>query len=125
MRWNQGRPELERMLEHHELVTTVADRAAALGLIAEAHGHLTCVPDALASDPVRAFEHDYAAAAAAFHAVLVNQGLRAAADPDPDEAVYLAVRAQLAPPLGSVVKPSPLWRIASRAWYSARLAGEV
>lgn len=103
MRWHQGRAVIDRMLSAGELERVTASRDFADELIRSAREQLAsaALPQI---DPATAYDALYSAARKALAAVLENQGLRATTRGG-HLAVYDAVRAQLDPPLGRIIRP--------------------
>lgn len=104
MRWNQGRAEIAAMIAESELQRVPASREHADRLLAQAARHLVTARDIAVRDPEGAYALAYDGARKALAAVLENQGLRATARGG-HLAVYRAARAQLDPPLGTVLRP--------------------
>ena len=104
MRWEQGRASIERMLADAELQRVPASRDQADSLIAQARIHLTSAASICDDDPPGACALVYDAARKALTAVLENQGLRPTTRGG-HLAAYDAVRAQLDPPLGKILRP--------------------
>jgi hypothetical protein len=104
MRWDQGRPVIDRMLADRELQRVPASREHADRLIAQAGKHLTSAAAVCREDPEGGYALVYDAARKALTAVLENQGLRPTTRGG-HLAAYEAVRAQLDPPMGSVLRP--------------------
>jgi hypothetical protein len=110
MRWNQGRATIERMLKTGELQRVTASRDFADRLIADAITKLASAARLSPDDPGTAYDALYGAARQALTAVLENQGLR------PTQrgghiAPYEAVRAQLDPPMGKILRPFDRMRV--------------
>lgn len=101
--WNQGRPEIDRMLTARELQRVPPSRPHADALLAQARRHLESARRTAADDPEGAYALLYDAARKALTAVLENQGLRPTTSGG-HLAVYHATRAQLDPPLGRQVR---------------------
>jgi hypothetical protein len=104
MRWEQGRTDVDRMLANAELQRVPASREHADSLIAQARIHLSSAAAICDQDPPGAYALVYDAARKALTAVLENQGLRPTTRGG-HLAAYEAVRAQLAPPLGKILRP--------------------
>ncbi len=104
MRWEKGRATIERMLEDGELERVPPSRTHADELIAQARMHRESVEKIVDVDPVGAYQIGYDAARKALVAILENEGLRPTSAGG-HVAVYEAVRAQLDPPLGNVIRP--------------------
>jgi hypothetical protein len=103
MRWDPGRAVIERMISAREIERVPASRDFADELIESAREQLAsaALPQ---NDPATAYDALYSAARKALTAVLENQGLRATIRGG-HLAVYEAVRAQLDPPMGKVIRP--------------------
>ena len=104
MRWNQGREVIDRMLGGSELQRGPASREHADRLIRQARNHLVSADEISEDDPAGGYTLVYDAARKALTAVLENQGLRPTTRGG-HLAVYEAIRAQLDPPLGQVLRP--------------------
>lgn len=104
MRWDQGRAIIERMLAERELQRVPASREHADRLIAQARTHLSSAAGICADDAAGGYALVYDAARKALTAVLENQGLRPTTRGG-HLAAYEAVRAQLDPPLGKILRP--------------------
>ena len=104
MRWDQGRVVIERMLAGSELQRVPASREQADRLISQADKHLASAAEICAQDPAGGYALLYDAARKALAAILENQGLRATTRGG-HVAVYEAVRAQLDPPMGQIIRP--------------------
>ncbi|HET9896323.1 MAG TPA: HEPN domain-containing protein [Streptosporangiaceae bacterium] len=104
MRWDQGRAGIDRMLADAELQRVPPSREQADSLIAQARIHLTSATSICDQDPPGAYALVYDAARKALTAVLENQGLRPTTRGG-HLATYDAVRAQLDPPLGKILRP--------------------
>lgn len=104
MRWEQGRPEIDRMLAVGDLERVQPSRQHADRLIGQARRHLDSARLTCESDPEGAYSVLYDAARKALWAVLANQGLRPTAKGG-HLAVYQAVKAQLDPPMGLQLRP--------------------
>lgn len=109
MRWNQGRAEVEQMLARGDLERVTASRDFADRLIGEARERLAAASRESRNSPGTAYDTLYAAARQALTAILENQGLRPTTRGG-HVAPYEAVRAQLDPPLGKVIRPFNLMR---------------
>ncbi|MCW2942355.1 MAG: hypothetical protein JWN00_5340 [Actinomycetia bacterium] len=110
MRWEQGRATIEGMISAGELQRVPASRSQADRLLAQARGHLASAAKVLDEDPAGGYALTYDCARKAFVAILENQGLRPTSRGG-HLAVLEAVRAQLDPPLGKVVRPFNRMRI--------------
>lgn len=104
MRWNQGRPLVERMLAANELQRVPPSRDQADRLLRQARGHLQSAEDICQRDPSGGYALVYDAARKALTAILENQGLRPTTRGG-HLAAFDAVRAQLDPPLGDLLMP--------------------
>jgi hypothetical protein len=104
MRCEQGRTEVDGMLANAELQRVPASREHADSLIAQAGVHLSSAAAICDQDPPGAYALVYDAARKALTAVLENQGLRPTTRGG-HLAAYDAVRAQLDPPLGKILRP--------------------
>lgn len=104
MRWERGRAGIDRMLADAELQRVPPSRQQADSLIAQARIHLTSAASICDQDPPGAYALVYDAARKALTAVLENQGLRPTTRGG-HLAAYDAVRAQLDPPLGKILRP--------------------
>lgn len=103
-RWNQGRATVDALIGSGELERVPASQQAAESELVRARKHVGSVQQLLATDPEGAYTLAYDAARRALAAVLQNQGLRATSRGG-HTAIYEAVRAQLDPPLGSILRP--------------------
>jgi hypothetical protein len=104
MRWNKGRATVDRMLAEAELQRVPASREHADRLVDQARRHLASARDVCETDPEGGYVLGYDAARKALTAVLENQGLRPTSRGG-HVAVYEAIRAQLDPPMGMVLRP--------------------
>ena len=104
MRWDQGRAEVDALINAGEIERIHPDRDAAGALLQQARSHLESAAVVANSDAPGAYSLMYDAARKSLAAVLENQGLRATSRGG-HLAVYRAVRAQLDPPLGRVLQP--------------------
>lgn len=103
-RWNQGRSTIDALIASGELERVPASTEAAETELARARTHVVSARQLSATDPEGAYTLAYDAARRALAAVLQNQGLRATSRGG-HTVVYEAVRAQLDPPLGSMLRP--------------------
>lgn len=103
-RWNQGRSAVDLFLGSGELERVPASRQAAEMELVRARTHVGSARQLSATDPEGAYTLAYDAARRALAAVLQNQGLRATSRGG-HTVIYEAVRAQLDPPLGSILRP--------------------
>lgn len=101
--WEQGRTVIEALIKEGRLERVPPSRAQAEALIAEARRHLASAKLVLASDPAGAYALLYDAARKGLAGVLENEGLRPKSFGG-HLALYEAVRAQLDPPLGGVLR---------------------
>jgi hypothetical protein len=104
MRWDQGRADIDRMLADRRLQRVPASREHAERLLAQARKHLTSAQEVCGDDSEGGYALLYDASRKALTAVLGNQGLRPTSIGG-HLAVYEAVRAQLDPPMGAVLRP--------------------
>jgi hypothetical protein len=103
VRWEQGRPHIEGMLERGEVQRVHPSRVHAELLIGQADVHLASAAAIRSTDPTGAYQLLYDASRKALVAVLQNQGLRPTSRGG-HIAVFDAVSAQLDPPLGTVLR---------------------
>ncbi|MET8635402.1 hypothetical protein ACWEQ2_41415 [Streptomyces sp. NPDC004096] len=103
-RWNQGRATIDALLSGGALERVPASRQAAEAELVRSRTHVGSARRLTATDPEGAYTLAYDAARRALAAVLQNQGLRATSRGG-HTTVYEAVRAQLDPPLGTVLRP--------------------
>lgn len=103
-RWDQGRATVESMITQGEIERVPASQQAAEAELNRSRTHVASARRLLTSDPEGAYTLAYDAARRALAAVLQNQGLRATSRGG-HRAVYEATRAQLDPPLGSILRP--------------------
>jgi len=104
VRWSQGRDAIEQMVADGELQRITASREHADSLLEQAARHLASADSVAMRDPQGGYALLYDAARKSLTAVLENEGLRATTRGG-HLAVYQAVRAQLDPPLGAVLRP--------------------
>ena len=104
MRWDQGRDVIEAMLKADELQQVPASRERADLLLSQADTHLSTANRVAADDAEGAYALVYDAARKALVALLENEGLRPTSRAG-HHGIYLAVKAQLDPPLGKVLRP--------------------
>jgi len=97
MRWEQGRPRIERMLTDGELQRIPPRRPHADRLLGQARAHLASAAAIYTDDPQGGYALAYDAARKALMAVLENQGLRPTSRGG-HLAAMEATRAQLDPP---------------------------
>ncbi|MFG2193078.1 hypothetical protein [Streptomyces sp. NPDC048639] len=103
-RWNQGRSTVDALIGSGHLERVPASRQAAEAELVRARTHVGSAGQLLATDPEGAYTLAYDAARRALAAVLQNQGLRGTSRGG-HTVIYEALRAQLDPPLGSVLRP--------------------
>jgi len=104
MKWDQGRNVIEAMLKSGELQRVPASRDRADLLLDQAAAHLVSARQAVAKDPEGAYALVYYSARKSLVALLENEGLRPTSRAG-HHGIYRAVRAQLDPPLGKVLRP--------------------
>jgi len=104
MRWEQGRSTIDAMLESGELQRVPPSRDRADQLLRQSTTHLETARAAADQDTEGAYSLVYDAARKALVALLENQGLRPTSRAG-HHGTYLAVRAQLDPPLGTKLRP--------------------
>ena len=104
MRWNQGRPEIERMLGAGQLQRVQPNRDQSDRLIKQAREHLASAESICGRDPSGGYAMAYDAARKALTSILENQGLRPTTRGG-HLAAYEAIRCQLDPPLGAQLRP--------------------
>ncbi|MFJ9028543.1 hypothetical protein ACIRQP_08460 [Streptomyces sp. NPDC102274] len=102
--WDKGRATIDALIGSGEIERVPASRHAAEAELARARTHVDSARQLLAKDPEGAYTLAYDAARRALAAVLQNQGPRVTSRGG-HTAVYEAVRAQLDPPLGSILRP--------------------
>jgi HEPN domain len=103
-RWEQGRSTIERLLKEQRLQRVTASRDHAVRMLAQARLYAASSHQLIATNPDGAYVLAYDAARKALTAVLENQGLRPTSRGG-HVATIDAVRAQLDPPLGTVLRP--------------------
>lgn len=103
MKWDQGRAAIERMVADGELQLVPASRGQADRLLAQARGHVVSAGKVCDDDPAGGYALAYDGARKALTAILENQGLRPTTRGG-HLAVYEAVRAQLDPPMGRLLR---------------------
>jgi len=103
MSWDQGRDVIDAMLKAGELQHVSASRDRANLLLSQADAHLATARRVAADDPEGAFSLVYDAARKALVALLENEGLRPTSRAG-HHGTYLAVKAQLDPPLGKTAQ---------------------
>lgn len=104
MRWEQGRGTIDRMLRDGEMERVHPDAESAAAMIRLARQQVATARREAGQDPVSAATVLYDAARRALTAVLENEGLRPTSKGG-HIAVLEAVRAQLDPPMGKVLRP--------------------
>ncbi|MDR1077721.1 MAG: HEPN domain-containing protein [Propionibacteriaceae bacterium] len=92
------------MLKAGELQRVPVSRDRSDRLLDQAAAHLITAREAAARDPEGAYSLVYDAARKALVALLENEGLRPTSRAG-HHGIYLAVRAQLDPPLGQALRP--------------------
>ncbi|MCL2467022.1 MAG: HEPN domain-containing protein [Micrococcales bacterium] len=102
--WNQGRATVEALLANGDLERVPVAPDGAQRLVARARTHLLSAESLAETDVELAYDALHAANRKALTAVLLAQGLRPTRQGG-HISVYEAVRAQLDPPLGSVLVP--------------------
>lgn len=103
MRWEQGRAAIERMLADSDLQRVPASREQADRLLAQARVHVASALKVCDEDPPGGYALAYDGARKALTAILENEGLRPTTRGG-HLAVFEAVRAQLDPPMGRVIR---------------------
>ncbi|MCX5194641.1 hypothetical protein OOK31_12165 [Streptomyces sp. NBC_00249] len=103
-RWNQGRSTVDALIGGGQLERVPASHQAAEAELVRARTHVGSARQLAATDPEGAYTLAYDAGRRALAAVLQNQGLRATSRGG-HTVIYEAVRAQLDPPLGSILRP--------------------
>ncbi|MFD4318871.1 hypothetical protein [Streptomyces sp. NPDC058548] len=103
-RWNQGRSTIDALIGSGGLERVPASQSAAEAELVRARTHVGSARQLAATDPEGAYTLAYDAARRALAAVLQNQGLRATSRGG-HTVIYEAVRAQLDPPLGAILRP--------------------
>src|ERR1700722_9797458 len=106
MTWKQGRETIQGMIKNGRVERVPPSREHADKLLAQARAHLHLATSGAAPDidPVGAYQLVYDAARKALAAILENQGLRATSRGG-HIAVLGALKAQLDPPMGAVLRP--------------------
>jgi hypothetical protein len=103
MRWEQGRDSIDRMLADGELQRIPASREQADRLLAQARIHVASALQVCDADPPGGYALAYDGARKALTAILENEGLRPTTRGG-HLAVSEAVRAQLDPPMGRILR---------------------
>lgn len=104
MSWNQGSAQVDDLLNRGKVERVPPSLDGARGLVRQARNHLESVGRIVDLDVELAYDGLHSANRKALTAVLLAQGLRPTRDGG-HTAVYEAVRAQLDPPLGSILAP--------------------
>jgi len=104
MKWEQGRAVIDAMLEAGELQQVPASREHADHLLRQATADLATARQVADSNPSGAYTLVYDAARKALVGLLENEGLRPTSRAG-HHGTYLAVLAQLEPPLGKALRP--------------------
>jgi len=104
MRWEQGRAVIDAMLSAGELQQVPPSREHADRLLNQAAIDLVTAREVATTNPSGAYTLVYDAARKALVALLENEGLRPTSRAG-HHGTYLAVQAQLDPPLGKVLRP--------------------
>lgn len=104
MSWGKGREVIDQLLTAGHLEPATANPDEATYLLDRARAHLGTAAREAEQDPEIAYDALYAAARKALTALLRQQGLRPTRAGG-HEAVITAAEAQLAPPLGQVLRP--------------------
>ncbi len=104
MSWDKGSDVIADLLDRGHLDQVLGDEAEAEHLMAKARAHLHTAVAVAHDDPEIAYDALYAAARKALTALLVQQGLRPTRAGG-HEVTIEAATAQLAPPLGDVLRP--------------------
>lgn len=102
--WNPGRSTIDALVASGELERVPASRQAAEAELVRARTHVESARQLLSADPEGAYTLAYDAGRRSLAAVLQNQGLRATSRGG-HTVIYEAVRAQLDPPLGRILRP--------------------
>lgn len=110
MRWGQGRATIDRMLVDGELQRVPASRNQADRLLGQARVHVASALKVCDVDPAGGYALAYDGARKALTAILENEGLRPTTRGG-HLAVFEAVRAQLDPPMGRVLRQFNRMRI--------------
>jgi len=104
MRWEQGRAVIDAMLAAGELQQVPPSREHADRLLNQAAIDLVTAREVATTNASGAYTLVYDAARKALVALLENEGLRPTSRAG-HHGIYLAVQAQLDPPLGKVLRP--------------------
>jgi hypothetical protein len=125
MRWNQGRAEIDKLIAEGELQRVPPNREHADQLLVQARKDLASAELLLDTNPKRAYESLYVGARMALTAVLENEGLRPTSRGG-HIAPYVAVTAQLDPPMGTMLRPfDRLRRTRNRSEYPSFTTPDV
>lgn len=92
--WNQGRADIEQLLDAGRLTRVTASRELADQYLESARRHLASARSLAESDPEGAFQLAYDCARKSLAAILLNQGLRASGE-GAHATIQQAVAAQL------------------------------
>jgi hypothetical protein len=103
VRWEQGREAIERMLADGELQRVPASRQQSDRLVSQARVHVASALKVCDADPSGGYALAYDGARKALTAILENEGLRPTTRGG-HLAVFEAVRAQLDPPMGRMLR---------------------
>jgi hypothetical protein len=103
VRWEQGRAAIDQMLADGELQRVPASRQQADRLLAQARVHVASALNVCEADPPGGYALAYDGARKALTAILENEGLRPTTRGG-HLAVSEAVRAQLDPPMGRILR---------------------
>jgi hypothetical protein len=103
VRWEQGRAVIDRMLADGELQRVPASREQANRLLAQARTHVASALKVCDADPPGGYALAYDGARKALTAILENEGLRPTTRGG-HLAVSEAVRAQVDPPMGRILR---------------------
>jgi hypothetical protein len=103
MKWDQGKAVIERMLADGELQRVPPSREQADRLISQARSHVDSADKVRDEDPAGGYALAYDGARKALTAILENQGLRPTTRGG-HLAVLEAVRAQVDPPMGRILR---------------------
>jgi hypothetical protein len=112
--WQQGRAEIDEYLQLGLLQRVQPDRRIAEYYLSQARSHLLAAKCTLEVDPLASFQTAYDAGRKALAAILENQGLRATSKGG-HRIIEDALRAQLVPPLGALVRDFGWMRILRNA----------
>jgi len=104
MRWEQGRAVIDAMIQAGELQKVPPSRDRADKLLQQSHKDLGTARGAARDNLEGAYTLAYDAARKALVALLENEGLRPTSKAG-HQGLYLAVQAQLDPPMGKSLRP--------------------